>query len=266
MEEANFTFRVIEIIAQTLGYVGVGFIMAGTLIAFLQYLNSVFIKRLTMPAVRLTLGTYILVGLEFMIGQDVVETVINPGFEHLVGLGAVVVIRTVLEYFLGKEVEHLEGEQAHAEHHDAEHGGAHREVWWPERHKGHEVSSPTSAANAASSAAAKALKMSRAKASAQPANDSHQESQATNVVRFSEVMGPRNKSHSRGDVIASSAPHGDATVVHSSSAWATSTPNNPPPLPTTSELRLRHDDSDTKVIKRGPVFMKHRSGYATGAA
>ena len=119
--------EIIELIAQGLGFIGVAFIIAGTLIAFLQYLDAVFIKRLTMPRVRATLGTYILVGLEFMVGQDIVETVINTEFEHLIGLGMIVVIRTVLEYFLGKEVEHLEHE-AHAEEHKshkASHGAGH---------------------------------------------------------------------------------------------------------------------------------------------
>ncbi|MCG8420745.1 MAG: DUF1622 domain-containing protein [Proteobacteria bacterium] len=136
MSEELLSHQIIELIAQTLGFIGVAFIVAGTLIAFLQYLDTVFIRRLTMPNVQFTLGTYILVGLEFMVGQDIVETVINTEFEHLVGLGMIVVIRTVLEYFLGKEVEHLAHETAHEGEHrkrsDSEHGESKR-AWWPQR-------------------------------------------------------------------------------------------------------------------------------------
>lgn len=116
--EGNPLHEVVETIALALGCVGIAFIAAGTVIAFLQYLNSVFIRQHSMPQVRLTLGTYTLIGLEFMVGQDIVETVINTEFEHLVSLGLIVVLRTVLEFFLGKEVEHLEHEVAHAKHHD----------------------------------------------------------------------------------------------------------------------------------------------------
>lgn len=136
MEEHTLLTQGIEWVAQSFSYIGVGFIVLGALIALLQYLDMLVVRRLTMPHVRLTLGTYMLVGLEFMVGQDVVETVIDPGFEHLVGLGSIVVIRTVLEYFLGHEVEHLEhetNEPAPAKEREPSSGGQ----WWPEQASSH---------------------------------------------------------------------------------------------------------------------------------
>jgi uncharacterized membrane protein len=46
---------------------------------------------------------YIIFGLEFFIAGDVLTTVLNPTIEDLTLLGAVVVIRVVLAYFLEKE-------------------------------------------------------------------------------------------------------------------------------------------------------------------
>ncbi len=46
---------------------------------------------------------YIVFGLEFFIAGDVLTTLLNPTIEDLTLLGAVVVIRVILGYFLQKE-------------------------------------------------------------------------------------------------------------------------------------------------------------------
>lgn len=55
--------------------------------------------------IRAMLGTYILFGLEFMIAADILHTFLKPNMEELLTLGAVVLIRTVISYFLAKEVD-----------------------------------------------------------------------------------------------------------------------------------------------------------------
>lgn len=55
--------------------------------------------------IRALLGTYILFGLEFMIAADIIHTFIKPTHEDLIVLGTIVAIRTVISYFLGREVE-----------------------------------------------------------------------------------------------------------------------------------------------------------------
>lgn len=52
------------------------------------------------------LGSYILLSLEILIAADIIETIMNPSPEDIFILAAVVVIRTVISYFLGKEIEH----------------------------------------------------------------------------------------------------------------------------------------------------------------
>jgi uncharacterized membrane protein len=54
--------------------------------------------------VRKELTNKIVFGLEFFIAADVLETVLDPSQEELLLLGTVVLIRTILGYFLSKEV------------------------------------------------------------------------------------------------------------------------------------------------------------------
>lgn len=61
--------------------------------------------------VRAVLGIYILFGLEFMIAADIIHTFIKPTQEDLIVLGTIVVIRTVISYFLGREVDDARKEQ-----------------------------------------------------------------------------------------------------------------------------------------------------------
>lgn len=57
--------------------------------------------------VRCTLGTYLLLGIEFMIISDLLHSCVHRSLENLYELGLLVVIRTVISYFLGKELESI---------------------------------------------------------------------------------------------------------------------------------------------------------------
>ncbi|MFD2090864.1 DUF1622 domain-containing protein [Blastococcus deserti] len=54
--------------------------------------------------VRLTLGRFLALGLEFQLASDVLRTAVAPSFEELGQLAAVAAIRTALNYFLSKEI------------------------------------------------------------------------------------------------------------------------------------------------------------------
>lgn len=64
-------------------------------------------KKVTTDSIRYFLGTYLLLGLEFLVAADIVETVFKPSLEQLMILGGIVIIRTVLNFFLNKELEHI---------------------------------------------------------------------------------------------------------------------------------------------------------------
>jgi uncharacterized membrane protein len=55
--------------------------------------------------VRLTLGKYLALALEFQVGADILSTAIAPSWEQIGKLAAIAAIRTLLNYFLTKELE-----------------------------------------------------------------------------------------------------------------------------------------------------------------
>ena len=50
------------------------------------------------------LGSYLLLGLEFLIAADIIRTIIKPTLNELAVLGSIVVIRTILSFFLNREI------------------------------------------------------------------------------------------------------------------------------------------------------------------
>jgi len=55
--------------------------------------------------VRLAFGSWLALALEFQLGADILGTTVAPTVKDLARLGIIAVIRTFLNYFLGKEME-----------------------------------------------------------------------------------------------------------------------------------------------------------------
>ncbi|MER5932449.1 DUF1622 domain-containing protein [Streptomyces sp. NPDC002054] len=55
--------------------------------------------------IRLDLGRFIALGLEFQLAADVLRTAVAPTFTEIGQLAAIAAIRTALNYFLAKEIE-----------------------------------------------------------------------------------------------------------------------------------------------------------------
>ena len=53
-------------------------------------------------------GMWLLLGLEFELAADIIGSVISPSWQDIGQLGAIAVIRTFLNYFLGKDLEEAE--------------------------------------------------------------------------------------------------------------------------------------------------------------
>ena len=53
---------------------------------------------------RMLFGGWLVVALEFQLAADIVGTIVSPTTAHLIELGAIALIRTFLNYFLGKEL------------------------------------------------------------------------------------------------------------------------------------------------------------------
>jgi uncharacterized membrane protein len=100
----------IEGVASGIGFIGVGVILWGVVTAALNAVKFEFahFRRQHLPRARVrlrqNLGSSLLLGLEFLIAADVVRTVVQPTLEEVAILGGIVAIRTVISYFLHKEL------------------------------------------------------------------------------------------------------------------------------------------------------------------
>lgn len=84
---------------------GAAVIFVGAVIAIVQFLRV--LPRRDPDAfvpVRLSLGRFLALGLEFQLASDVLSTAIAPSFEELGKLAAVAAIRTALNFFLAREI------------------------------------------------------------------------------------------------------------------------------------------------------------------
>ncbi|MGI9524262.1 MAG: DUF1622 domain-containing protein [Hyphomicrobiaceae bacterium] len=65
--------------------------------------------------IRLHLGFYLLLALEFLIAVDVIETLLHPDWKELGILAALVVLRTLMSYSLHWELKEIEQKQLEEE-------------------------------------------------------------------------------------------------------------------------------------------------------
>jgi uncharacterized membrane protein len=61
------------------------------------------------------LGHSLSLALEFLIGADIIRTAISPTWEDIGQLGAIVGIRTVLNFFLTRELKQVESEKSNVQ-------------------------------------------------------------------------------------------------------------------------------------------------------
>ena len=102
-----------ELLVTAVGYlklaveaVGAAIVGFGALATVVVYLLSLFgIRKRSYTEIRLFLGRYLALGLEFQLGSDILSTAVSPTIDEVKILAAIVVIRTVLNYFLSKEIE-----------------------------------------------------------------------------------------------------------------------------------------------------------------
>ena len=73
-------------------------------------------------AIRLSLGRFLALGLEFQLAGDVLRTAITPSFAEIGQLAAIAAIRTALNYFLAKEIREERAEIGQEEADEARRG------------------------------------------------------------------------------------------------------------------------------------------------
>ncbi|GEN09241.1 Uncharacterized membrane protein [Myxococcus fulvus] len=81
-------------------------IFTGAAIGFVRFILAAAQKERTesFTRIRLTLGRFLALGLEFQLGADLLRTAVAPTWEQIGQVAAVAAIRTALNYFLGREI------------------------------------------------------------------------------------------------------------------------------------------------------------------
>ena len=98
---------IFEIIGITIIIIGViKMVILFTAALFKQHKISTLITE-----IRIDLGNYLVLSLEVFIGRDIIETLLNPTIEEIGALTALVVLRTILAFFLNYEISHIKSNE-----------------------------------------------------------------------------------------------------------------------------------------------------------
>ena len=62
--------------------------------------------------IRLRLGRWLALALEFQLAADILKTAVSPTWDDIGKVGAIIVLRTALNFFLDREIEKAEGQLA----------------------------------------------------------------------------------------------------------------------------------------------------------
>ena len=107
-------WQVINTITTGISVISLIIVIYGAIIAFCAFIRNEsrrFTGKYSFTAtreLRADLGTYLLLGLEFLIASDILKTVLEPSLNELAILGGVVILRTILSIFLNKEIKELQ--------------------------------------------------------------------------------------------------------------------------------------------------------------
>ena len=102
----------LHVAAIAIGAIGVLIILYGVARGTIKLIKTELTGSRTRDrnTLRMDLGYYLLLGLEFLVAADVIETLLAPDLDHVLTLGAIVVIRTVISFSLNWEL------KQHADH------------------------------------------------------------------------------------------------------------------------------------------------------
>ena len=83
----------------------IGIAVIKTLFNYFSLLKSSF-SKITKEEIRIRFGSSVAVSLELLLGADVLATAVAPTWNEIGKLVAIAVLRTGLNYFLERELEH----------------------------------------------------------------------------------------------------------------------------------------------------------------
>ncbi len=107
----SFSDNVLHAMRGLIGSLGVIIICLGALRSLYQLFHFVMHGKLNTNYIRLQFGDSVILGLEFMVGADIIGSLVAPDYYNLGLLAIIVIIRTILSYFLSKELRELHMEK-----------------------------------------------------------------------------------------------------------------------------------------------------------
>lgn len=94
--------------------IGVVVIACGAARSLYQLFMMAIYQTVSANYIRLQFGDSVVLGLEFMVGGDIIGSLVQPDYYNLGLLAIIVLIRTVLSYFLNMELAALTPQQQQA--------------------------------------------------------------------------------------------------------------------------------------------------------
>ena len=107
MSAQSVVVDVVNVLVTIVESFGAAVIAVGAIISFIRFISTAIRAPGDVTAfvpVRLTLGRYLALGLEFQLASDVLRTAVAPTFREIAQLAAIATIRTALNYFLAREI------------------------------------------------------------------------------------------------------------------------------------------------------------------
>ena len=103
---------VVAVLVRAVEAAGALVILVGAAIAFVRFLAVAVRGRQAerFVPVRLDLGRFLALGLEFQLAADILRSAVAPTFQEIGQLAAIAAIRTALNFFLGREIKEERGE------------------------------------------------------------------------------------------------------------------------------------------------------------
>ncbi len=101
-------------VALGVGIIGVVVVGWGVLVGAFLFLRGEInglarrnIQDVPLETIRFYVGRHLLLGLEFLIAADIMRTIAQPTLEQVTVLAVIVGIRTVLSFFLTRDIERI---------------------------------------------------------------------------------------------------------------------------------------------------------------
>lgn len=101
-----------ETFAILIGFVGVFVICLGCAKGIFLFLKHFSFQKTLLADARMEVGHHLALGLEFLIGKDIIESLVQPTWDELGKLAIIILLRTILTFFLRMELKWVREEES----------------------------------------------------------------------------------------------------------------------------------------------------------